>query len=176
MISSILVASAMRATPPSARMSAGTRSRAITAHAPASSAILACSAVVTSMMTPPDDHPSVAEDVGPAGAGEGHLRRRIAGRVDDLAGVDLDHLDDDVRRGDLVTRLEHMGFIAVGAKPCAVPLRPGPIHVRGPREAQMDAADLAGTRRRALRERGDRRRDRVPSVPDRVEALRRGVE
>src|SRR6185312_5592018 len=43
----------MRATPPSARMSAGTRSSAITATAPASSAIRACSAVVTSMMTPP---------------------------------------------------------------------------------------------------------------------------
>ena len=43
----------MRATPPSRRMSAGTRSRAITAQAPASSAILACSAVTTSMMTPP---------------------------------------------------------------------------------------------------------------------------
>ncbi len=43
----------MRATPPSARMSAGTRSSAITATAPASSAIRACSAVVTSMITPP---------------------------------------------------------------------------------------------------------------------------
>ena len=52
-ISSTLVASAMRATPPSRRMSAGTRSRAITAQAPASSAIFACSAVVTSMITPP---------------------------------------------------------------------------------------------------------------------------
>ena len=48
-----LVASAMRATPPSARMSAGTRSSAMTATAPASSAMRACSAVVTSMMTPP---------------------------------------------------------------------------------------------------------------------------
>ena len=53
LISSILVGSAIRATPPSLRMSAGTRSSAMTAHAPASSAILACSAVVTSMMTPP---------------------------------------------------------------------------------------------------------------------------
>src|ERR1051325_7103513 len=53
MISATLVGSAMRATPPSARMSAGTRSRAMTATAPASSAILACSAVVTSMITPP---------------------------------------------------------------------------------------------------------------------------
>src|SRR2546423_8119060 len=52
-ISTILSGSAMRATPPSARMSAGTRSRAITATAPASSAIRACSAVVTSMITPP---------------------------------------------------------------------------------------------------------------------------
>ena len=34
-------------------MSAGTRSSAITATAPASSAILACSAVTTSMITPP---------------------------------------------------------------------------------------------------------------------------
>src|SRR5436190_11016397 len=44
---------AMRATPPSRRMSAGTRSSAITEAAPASSAIFACSAVVTSMITPP---------------------------------------------------------------------------------------------------------------------------
>jgi len=36
-----------------ARMSAGTRSRAMTATAPASSAINACSAFVTSMITPP---------------------------------------------------------------------------------------------------------------------------
>src|ERR671924_384682 len=43
----------MRATPPSLRMSAGTRSSAITATAPASSAIRASSAVVTSMITPP---------------------------------------------------------------------------------------------------------------------------
>ena len=43
----------MRATPPCARMSAGTRSSAITATAPASSAIIACSGVTTSMITPP---------------------------------------------------------------------------------------------------------------------------
>ena len=43
----------MRATPPSRRMSAGTRSSAITAQAPASSAIFACSASTTSMITPP---------------------------------------------------------------------------------------------------------------------------
>ena len=41
------------ATPPWARMSAGTRSSAMTATAPASSAILACSGVTTSMITPP---------------------------------------------------------------------------------------------------------------------------
>ncbi len=50
---SIIAGSLMRATPPSRRMSAGTRSSAITATAPASSAILACSGVTTSMMTPP---------------------------------------------------------------------------------------------------------------------------
>src|SRR5438477_5289911 len=52
-ISTILSGSAIRATPPSARMSAGTRSSAMTATAPASSAMVACSAVVTSMITPP---------------------------------------------------------------------------------------------------------------------------
>ena len=52
-ISAIFVGSAMRATPPAARMSAGTRSSAITAAAPASSAIRAWSAVTTSMITPP---------------------------------------------------------------------------------------------------------------------------
>src|SRR5436305_9787321 len=50
---SIMAGSLMRATPPSRLMSAGTRSRAMTATAPASSAILACSGVTTSMITPP---------------------------------------------------------------------------------------------------------------------------
>src|SRR4051794_26646747 len=50
---SIIAGSLMRATPPSRRMSAGTRSSAITATAPASSATLACSGVTTSMITPP---------------------------------------------------------------------------------------------------------------------------
>src|SRR5262249_44135443 len=50
---SIMDGSLMRATPPSRRISAGTRSSAITADAPASSAIFACVASTTSMMTPP---------------------------------------------------------------------------------------------------------------------------
>src|SRR3954454_13217971 len=49
----IISGALMRATPPSRRMSAGTRSSAMTAEAPASSAILACSASITSMITPP---------------------------------------------------------------------------------------------------------------------------
>src|SRR5512134_3231738 len=53
MIPSIMSGSLIRETPPWARMSAGTRSRAMTATAPASSAIFACSGVTTSMMTPP---------------------------------------------------------------------------------------------------------------------------
>src|SRR5215475_3381581 len=53
MISRMTLMAAMRATPPSLRMSEGTRSRAITAQAPAFSAMRACSALVTSMMTPP---------------------------------------------------------------------------------------------------------------------------
>src|SRR5829696_338156 len=53
MIESIMSGSLIRETPPAARMSAGTRSSAITATAPASSAIFAWSAVTTSMMTPP---------------------------------------------------------------------------------------------------------------------------
>ena len=52
-ISWIFLTGDMRATPPSFRMSDGTRSSAMTATAPASSAIFACSALVTSMMTPP---------------------------------------------------------------------------------------------------------------------------
>ena len=50
---SIMSGSLIRATPPSLRMSAGTRSSAMTATAPASSAIRACAASTTSMMTPP---------------------------------------------------------------------------------------------------------------------------
>src|SRR5215469_5032151 len=53
MISRIFLGDAMRATPPSARICAGTRSSAITETAPAFSAMIACSALVTSMMTPP---------------------------------------------------------------------------------------------------------------------------
>src|ERR1035437_6267999 len=53
MMPSIMSGSLIRETPPCARMSAGTRSRAITATAPASSAIFACSTVTTSMITPP---------------------------------------------------------------------------------------------------------------------------
>jgi len=53
MISLIILGSAIRATPPVARMSAGTRSSAITATAPDSSAVTASLGVVTSMITPP---------------------------------------------------------------------------------------------------------------------------
>src|ERR1700683_1919284 len=53
MISRIFLGEAMRATPPSARICAGTRSSAITATAPAFSAMEACSALVTSIITPP---------------------------------------------------------------------------------------------------------------------------
>ena len=53
MMASIMSGSLIRATPPWARMSAGTRSSAITATAPAPSAMRACSGVTTSMMTPP---------------------------------------------------------------------------------------------------------------------------
>src|SRR6478672_6816713 len=53
MISRIFFGEAMRATPPSARICAGTRSRAMTDTAPARSAISAWRASVTSIMTPP---------------------------------------------------------------------------------------------------------------------------
>src|SRR5690606_3223194 len=53
MMLSIIAGSLMRATPPCTRMSAGTRSSAITAQAPASSAIFACSGVTTPIITPP---------------------------------------------------------------------------------------------------------------------------
>ena len=53
LIALIIVGSDILATPPSLRMSAGTRSSAITATAPASSAMRACSTLTTSMITPP---------------------------------------------------------------------------------------------------------------------------
>src|SRR5690349_8181416 len=53
MMPSIMSGSLIRETPPCARMSAGTRSNAITATAPAPSAMRACSGVTTSMITPP---------------------------------------------------------------------------------------------------------------------------
>mmetsp|Transcript_19269 Transcript_19269/g.48227 ORF Transcript_19269/g.48227 Transcript_19269/m.48227 type:complete len:209 (-) Transcript_19269:74-700(-) len=53
LIPRIISGSLIRATSPFFLMSAGMRSSAITAHAPAASAILACSGVTTSMMTPP---------------------------------------------------------------------------------------------------------------------------
>ena len=49
----IMSGSLMRATPPSRRISEGTRSSAITATAPASWAIFASAGVTTSMITPP---------------------------------------------------------------------------------------------------------------------------
>src|SRR3954469_1247093 len=49
----IMSGSLIRDTPPCARMSAGTRSNAMTATAPAPSAMRACSGVTTSMITPP---------------------------------------------------------------------------------------------------------------------------
>mmetsp|Transcript_59882 Transcript_59882/g.144657 ORF Transcript_59882/g.144657 Transcript_59882/m.144657 type:complete len:253 (-) Transcript_59882:96-854(-) len=52
-ISLIILGSDILATPLSFRMSAGMRSSAMTAQAPASSAILACSGFMTSIMTPP---------------------------------------------------------------------------------------------------------------------------
>eukprot|EP00967_Tisochrysis_lutea_P121985 scaffold201487_cov28-Tisochrysis_lutea.AAC.1 len=53
MTSLIIAGSDERATPPSRLMSAGMRSSAITATAPASSAMRACSPSTTSMITPP---------------------------------------------------------------------------------------------------------------------------
>src|ERR1043165_4671030 len=52
-ISRIFLGEAILATPPSARICAGTRSRAMTEVAPDFSAISACTASVTSIMTPP---------------------------------------------------------------------------------------------------------------------------
>ena len=49
----IILGSDIRATPLDCLISAGIRSKAITAQAPASSAIFACSLFITSMMTPP---------------------------------------------------------------------------------------------------------------------------
>ena len=71
-ISLIIAGSDMRATPPSWRMSAGMRSSAITAHAPAFCAMIACAATITSK----SDYPSRLLDSA-LGAGKG---RRASGQ------------------------------------------------------------------------------------------------
>jgi hypothetical protein len=78
MMPSIMSGSLIRETPPWARMSAGTRSSAMTATAPASSAILACSGVTTSMMTPPLSI-SAMPRLTRGGPGAGHVG--VGGRV-----------------------------------------------------------------------------------------------
>src|SRR4051794_28933611 len=105
MIESIMSGSLIRDTPPCARMSAGTRSNAITATAPASSAIFACSAVTTSMITPPlsiSAMPRLTRAVPVAGP----VSAPVPGLVDDSgvdgAGVDTEDLTgDDDRQLDL---------------------------------------------------------------------------
>src|ERR1051326_6434454 len=90
----------MRATPPSRRMSAGTRSRAMTATAPASSATFACSAVTTSMMTPPLSiwaRPRLAVQVPVSGAWP-----LVAGAVAVMA---LERVRADIRRDGGVARM-----------------------------------------------------------------------
>src|SRR5215510_7201913 len=96
-ISVIFSGSLIRATPPSLRMSAGTRSSAITAQAPASSAIRACSASVTSMITPPSSisaRPLLARLV-PISAIAKRLARRRKGKAvpDATLEVDRRHLE-----------------------------------------------------------------------------------
>ena len=79
-ISSIIEGSLMRATPPSRRMSAGTRSRAMTATAPASSAIRASAGVTTSMITPPfsiSASPRLTRNVARSAISAKDTRRRI---------------------------------------------------------------------------------------------------
>jgi hypothetical protein len=84
--SMIIDGSDERATPPSALMSAGMRSRAITATAPASSAMRACSPLTTSMITPPfwktANARLTASDPYPASAGVG-----VHGAATAMSGV-----------------------------------------------------------------------------------------
>src|SRR4051794_21938108 len=111
---------AIRATPPSARMSAGTRSSAITDTAPASSAIRACSAVVTSMITPPfsiSASPRLTRNVARSGIAPIYGcslgwagRRRIERRLKHPYGDKLD-----ARRSGPGPRLPHLLFRAGAA-------------------------------------------------------------
>src|SRR5688500_2805577 len=123
---SISAGSAMRATPPSERMSAGTRSRAMTATAPDSSAMPACSAVVTSMITPPFSisarppltrivpssamAPSVARALRPQAIRDGQqvvLVRREAPDHRHVAETAEDVLERDALRREALVRLRH---------------------------------------------------------------------
>ena len=93
MMPSIMSGSDIRDTPPWARMSAGTRSSAITATAPASSAIFACSGVTTSMITPPlsiSAMPRLTRAVpvtGAVGLAVSRTRQRLLASGDRLAAI-----------------------------------------------------------------------------------------
>src|SRR5689334_1784166 len=140
MIPSIMSGSLIRATPPWARMSAGTRSRAITATAPASSAIFACSGVTTSMITPPlsisamprftgvvpvtGASPPVAAVVSPRGActsvtadllvsGPGGARATSKGTPPDYGHPRLPAQSDQPRRRDGSVAEERGGWLVV---------------------------------------------------------------
>src|SRR5438552_2504021 len=118
LISAIFSGSDMRATPPCARMSAGTRSSAITATAPASWAIRACSASTTSMITPPlsiSARPVFTRSVPTSAIApivDGALALRRAARVAGHQPV-----EDRVRPG--------VGFAVVPAQPAPLPLDVG---------------------------------------------------
>src|SRR4051794_5147742 len=122
-------------------MSAGTRSRAITATAPASSAIFACSGVTTSMITPPlsmSARPRLTPPVPVAGTGSGLVTVVPPGTCDsdspDRTGrgrgsVDRERYRSRLERarsgeelGQLVGMDDVEGHRELGAGPPAVPL------------------------------------------------------
>src|SRR6476469_248963 len=178
-ISRTLSGSAIRATPPSARRSAGTRSSAITATAPASSAIFACSAVVTSMITPPFNisaRPPLTRIV-PSSAIEAILARclgfarRIGG---DESARDRDRLrvesNPEAKGGE-----RQFGNKRFHGRPCELAARlggqrvePGVTKEQGARD-RGDDRDIVGGANERDDGRGDRQRDPdVEAGPDDV--------
>src|SRR4029079_1697352 len=148
-ISATFVGSAMRATPPAARMSAGTRSSAITAHAPAASATLARSPVTTSMITPPlsiSARPALTRKVPSC-----FTPPTIGGRLLEPKGLDA------VRVGGFVQRVHAVGERLDEAEQRGVRAHVGRA-VR--RVVETLVAELRHFRERRIRDR-DRRRAAV---------------
>jgi hypothetical protein len=123
----------MRDTPPCARMSAGTRSKAMTATAPASSAIFACSGVTTSMITPPlsiSAMPRLTRAVPVMGAAGPVPLAGVAASFAELVCSDTAVLLDQIEAVGLILRAGQVGSVERGRSHCTACQVSCPLQIR----------------------------------------------